>query len=52
MGSTERRVACLRIAAQMNKRMDKAEEAPTADELIEYASKLELFAYNGKKGTP
>ena len=49
MGSTERRIACLRIAAQMNKRMDKSDPVPTADDLIAYAGKLEQFAYRGER---
>ena len=48
MGSTERRVAALRIAAQMNRRMTKEDPVPTAETLIEYAAKLEEFAYRGE----
>jgi hypothetical protein len=49
MGSTERRIACLRIAAGQMKRFDKAESAPSADELIEYADTLSEWAYRGER---
>ena len=49
MGSTERRIACLRIAAGQMKRFDKDETAPSADDLIEYADKLSEWAYRGER---
>ena len=49
MGSTERRIACLRIAAGQMKRFDKAEDAPSAPELIEYAEQLSDWAYRGER---
>ena len=48
MGSTERRIACLKIAAAMNKRMTRDDPIPSADGLIEYAEKLEQYAYLGE----
>ena len=49
MGSTERRIACLRIAAAQKKRFDKSEEAPSAYELIDYAEILSDWAYVGER---
>ncbi len=49
MGSTERRIAALRIAAQMNKRMRVEDPVPTAEELVEYAKVLEVYAYRGEE---
>jgi len=49
MGSTERRVACLKIAASMLRRITKEDEAPTVGELIAYATQLEQYAYRGEK---
>ena len=49
MGSTERRIACLRIATTHLKRIDKTEEAPTARGLIEYADQLSAWAYRGER---
>ena len=37
MGSTERRIACLKIAAAMNKRMTKEDPIVSVEALIEYA---------------
>lgn len=48
MGSTERRVAALRIAASMLRRMTKDDPVVTAEDLIEYAEKLSEFAYRGE----
>ena len=48
MGSTERRLACLKIAASMTKRMTKEDPAPAAEELMLYAAKLEQFAWHGE----
>ena len=48
MGSTERRIHALKIAASMNRRMSKDDPIPTAEELIEYAGKLSVFAYRGE----
>lgn len=49
MGSTERRIACLKIAAAMNKRMTKEDPVPPVDALINYASALEQYAYRGER---
>lgn len=48
MGSTERRLACLKIAASMTKRVTKEDVAPSAEELMLYAAKLEQFAWHGE----
>ena len=48
MGSTERRIAALRIAASMKRRMAKEDPVPTAEALIAYAVKLEQYAYRGE----
>lgn len=48
MGSTERRIACLKIAAAMSKRMTKEDPIPEAEELMLYAAKLEQFAWSGE----
>ena len=49
MGSTERRIACLRIASGQMKRFDKSETAPSARALIEYADQLSDWAYRGER---
>jgi hypothetical protein len=49
MGSTERRIACLRIAASQLKRFDKTEKAPSANQLLEYADRLSAWAYRGER---
>ena len=48
MGSTERRVACLRIAASMLRPRAKDVDPPTAEELIKYSAKLDNYAYRGE----
>ena len=48
MGSTERRIACLKIAAAMNKRMTKEDPIVSVEALIEYAHSLSEFAYRGE----
>ena len=48
LGSTERRIACLKIAAAMNKRMTKEDPIVSVDALIEYAHALSEFAYRGE----
>ena len=47
-GSTERRIAALRIAASMIRPRSKEDSIPSADTLIEYAVKLEQYAYRGE----
>ena len=49
MGSTEQRLAVLKISAQMNKRLTKEDPVPTADTLIQYAKELEGFIKRGWK---
>ena len=51
MGSTERRIACLRIAAAQLKRFDKDERPTSADDLINYADELSGWAYRGERTT-
>ena len=46
-GSTEQRFACLKIAAQMNRRMTKDDDIPTPATLIEYAKELEAYTQRG-----
>ena len=48
MGSTERRIQCLKIAAQMNRRMAKEDPVPSAEEIMLYAAKMEQFAWKGE----
>ena len=48
MGSTERRIACLKIAAAMNKRMTKEDPVVEAEELMLYASKPEQYSWSGE----
>jgi hypothetical protein len=49
MGSTERRIACLKIAAAMNKRMTKEDPITSVDALIKYATALEEYAWRGER---
>lgn len=49
LGSTERRIACLKIAASMLRRITKEDEAPTVGALIKYATELEQYAYRGER---
>jgi hypothetical protein len=48
MGSTERRIACLKIAAAMNRRMTKEDPITGVEALINYASALEQYAWRGE----
>ena len=48
MGSTERRIACLKIAAQMNRRVTRDDPVMTSADLIAYAEALSEFAYRGE----
>jgi len=51
MGSTEQRLAVLKISAQMNKRVTKEDPVPSADTLIGYARELEEYIKRGwRKG--
>ena len=49
LGSTERRLHSLKIAASMLRRMGTEDPVPTAEQLIVYAHKLSEFAYRGEK---
>jgi len=49
MGSTEQRLACLKIAASMLKRITKEDDAPSAVELVEYAVVLEAYSRRGER---
>ena len=48
MGSTERRIQCLKIAAAMTRRMSKEDPVTDAETLMLYAAKLEQFAWHGE----
>lgn len=48
MGSSERRIACLKLAASMQRRITKEDEAPTAAQLVEYAKELDCWAFHGR----
>lgn len=48
MGSTERRINCLKIAASMTRRMSKEDPVTDAETLMLYAAKLEQFAWHGE----
>ncbi len=48
MGSTERRIQCLKIAASMTRRMSKEDSVTDAETLMLYAAKLEQFAWHGE----
>jgi len=48
IGSTERRIQCLKIAASMTRRMSKEDPVTDAETLMLYASKLEQFAWHGE----
>ncbi len=48
MGSTERRIQCLKIAASMTRRMSKEDPVTDAETLMLYAAKLEQFAWHGE----
>ena len=52
MGSTEQRLAVLKISAQMNKRVTKEDPVPTADTLIGYATELEEYIKRGWRENP
>lgn len=52
MGTTERRIAALKIAAAMLKRLSREDPIVTAEELIKYAGKLQDFAYRGDGKEP
>jgi hypothetical protein len=47
MGTTEQRLACLKISAAMNKRLTKDDEKPTPEELIGDAKKYEEYIQRG-----
>jgi hypothetical protein len=50
MGSqTESRIASLRIAAQMNRRVTKEDPVPSAREIVNYAHVLAEYAYRGNR---
>lgn len=49
MGPTERRIACLKIAASMNRRITKEDHVPSANSLTAYAAELEQYAYRGER---
>ena len=48
IGSTERRLVCLKIAASMNRRVTKEDRVMPAQDLIKYATVLERYAYRGE----
>ncbi len=47
-GSTERRLKCLAIASQMNRRVTKDDSIPSVHRLIWYSSMLEQYAFKGE----
>jgi hypothetical protein len=47
MGTTEQRLACLKIAASMNRRITKEDEQPTAEHVIQDAKKYEDYIKRG-----
>lgn len=51
LGTTEQKLACLKISAQMNKRMNAEDPIPSAEDLIEYAAKLTEYVRTGWKET-
>ncbi len=52
MGSTERRIQCLKIAASMTRRMSKEDPVTDAETLMLYAAKLEQFSWHGEFKNP
>jgi len=48
MGTTEIRLHCLKIAAQMNRRITKDDPIPTPDQLVQYARALSEYARRGE----
>ena len=49
MGSyTQARITALKIAAQMNRRLNRDDAIPTPEDIINYATPLAEFAYYGK----
>ncbi len=47
-GSIERRLKCLTISAQMNRRVTKEDPIPSVHRLIWYSSMLEQYAFKGE----
>jgi len=49
MGSSDRRLKALSLAASMKRRMSKEDPVPSPRELIEYAAELDHWVYHGGK---
>ncbi len=49
MGSLEQRLGCLKIAAQMNRRVVKDDEVMSAFDLVTYARELESYTRRGER---
>ena len=47
MGTAEQKLACLKIAAQMNRRINKEDPIPSAKELIQYTKELGAYIRTG-----
>lgn len=47
--ATQARIASLKIAASMKRRITKEDPVPTPEEIVEYADVLAEYAYRGKK---